>query len=346
VSPLRLQLPAPCRGRLAVLDELKGVAIILVILYHAGGVLVWQDKLHGEVGVDMFVILSGIGLTLSNTQVSVGNYLSRRFWRIYPAYWIVLTVFLVVDRYVRHLEFPSWDIFLHYTGFHAWFGDGHAMSINDSFWFITLIVSLYLVYLPLRGLVARPDLLLLAGAVLSLVAAISYFYAGQSAGFAHLSLRLPGFFLGLLVGRLLKNGCLEIPMTAALALAVSLIFYLPYVIGFEFLSIWVGAALMAAYAFLVRPLLSATALRGLKYLGDRSLEIFLIHQPLIRDYNFFFLQKYFPGAIDNPWYRVMGMAVGLVIAIEASGWLHRLLRKLPQSGTKSPSMRQHEATLV
>ena len=58
---LKLELPAPVTGRLAVLDELKGLAIILVILYHAGGVLVWSNDFHGDVGVDIFVILSGIG---------------------------------------------------------------------------------------------------------------------------------------------------------------------------------------------------------------------------------------------------------------------------------------------
>ena len=68
MSPLRLELPAPVTGRIKVLDELKGVAIILVILYHVGGVLSWANGPHGEAGVDMFVILSGIGLTLSSTD--------------------------------------------------------------------------------------------------------------------------------------------------------------------------------------------------------------------------------------------------------------------------------------
>lgn len=328
MTPLRLTLAAPLAGRIGVLDELKGVAIVLVILYHAGGVLGWADVVHGEAGVDIFVILSGIGLTLGNSGEGAGRYLARRFLRIYPAYWIALTGFLVADAFVRHMYFPAWDVFLHYVGIHAWFGDAHAMSISDSFWFITLIVSLYIVYLPLRRLVDRPDRLLLAGALISIIAACAYLKASQPAGFDHLSLRIPGFFVGLLVGRLLKTGQIEVRPTAALGAAFLVIFYVPYTLGFLFTSVWVGCALMAAYSFLVRPLVPGVMRAALTFLGERSLEIFLIHQPLIREYNVYVLQRYFPNAGFTAWPLTAGMAIGLAAAIGISAALHPFLRRL------------------
>ena len=102
---LKIELPSSIHGRLPVLDELKGLAILLVVLYHAGGVLVWQNLLHGDLGVDIFVILSGIGLTLSArtaTEPTV-TFMRRRLVRIMPAYWIALGVG-VIDIKVNHIE--------------------------------------------------------------------------------------------------------------------------------------------------------------------------------------------------------------------------------------------------
>ena len=35
--------------RLELVDELKGFAMVLVLLYHIGGVLGWENWLHGEI---------------------------------------------------------------------------------------------------------------------------------------------------------------------------------------------------------------------------------------------------------------------------------------------------------
>jgi peptidoglycan/LPS O-acetylase OafA/YrhL len=260
VSPLRLSLPAPASGRIAALDELKGVAILLVVLYHAGGVLGLSDRLHLEVGVDIFVILSGIGLSLSSSEEGAGRFLLRRFLRIYPTYWIALTACLAAGAFLLGNRYSAADVVLHYLGIHAWFGDAYAMSISDSFWFITLIVSLYVAYVPLRRLAGRADLLLLAGSILSLVPILVYFYWGQSAVFSHLALRIPGFFLGLLIGTLLKKGTLTIPMSPAAAGSLVILFYVTYVQGITIVSFAIGLVVMAGYVLVARPLLPSAAL--------------------------------------------------------------------------------------
>jgi peptidoglycan/LPS O-acetylase OafA/YrhL len=334
---LRLELPAPVAGRVEALDELKGVAILLVILYHAGGVLDLSAAPHGEVGVDMFVILSGIGLTLGSTAGGAGRFLLRRFWRIYPAYWVALTAFLLGDAFIWNRHFSAADILLHYLGLHGWCGDAYALSINESFWFITLIISLYLVYVPLRRFVDRPDLLLLLGAVISMAPTLYFYRTRQPVEFDHLALRLPGFFLGLLFGRLLKTGRLDISANVALGGAFLLIFYIPYTQNFIFTTVWVGAALMIAYAFAIRPFLGAGLRGALKFLGDRSLEIFLLHQPLIREYNILVQRWLFPNAAPTPAALAAGIAVGIAVTIAASDGLHRLLAGLPWAGSdRSP----------
>jgi len=332
MAALRLELPAPVAGRIPALDELRGVAILLVIAYHAGGVLGWDNTLHGEVGVDMFVILSGAGLALAQAPGSAGAFLLRRFLRIYPAYWAALTVFLAGGAWVLHRHASAADVLLHYAGVHAWFGDAHALSINDSFWFITLIVTLYLAYLPLRRFVDRPDRLLLLGALVSIVPAVCCYRTRQYVGFDHVSLRFPGFFLGILLGRLLRTGRLEISATAALGAACLVLFYAPFTQNFVFASVWVGAALMAGYALLLRPHLGAGSRGALKFLGDRSLEIFLIHQPLIREYNILAQRALFPGAVPGGPSLAVGVLVALAAAVALASALHAALGRLPWAG--------------
>jgi peptidoglycan/LPS O-acetylase OafA/YrhL len=332
MPPLRLGLPAPVTGRIGALDELKGLAIILVVLYHAGGVLGLADTLHLEVGVDIFVILSGVGLTLGAGGEGAGRFILRRFWRIYPTYWIALTAFIAAGAYLRGDHVTAADAALHYLGIHAWFGDAHAMSINDSFWFITLIVSLYLLYVPLRRLSGRPDRLLLAGSLISLVAILAYFHWGQAAVFSHLALRLPGFFAGLLIGTLLRTGSLVLPLSPALAGALFILFYVTYAQGIVIMSFLIGLVVMSAYAFLARPLLGPAVLADLRFLGDRSLGIFLIHQPLIREYNVYVLNRFFPGAVANPWALAAGMAVGIVLTVLIASGLHSFLRGIAIPG--------------
>jgi peptidoglycan/LPS O-acetylase OafA/YrhL len=43
MAELKIELSGPVSGHLPVLDELKGLAIGLIVLYHAGGVLVWNN---------------------------------------------------------------------------------------------------------------------------------------------------------------------------------------------------------------------------------------------------------------------------------------------------------------
>lgn len=92
--------------KLAALDGLRGVAILLVVCVHVGDVtgvvkeerFVWRLLGTGTIGVPVFFILSGFLLyrpfaraTLNGTALpSVRAYLRRRALRILPAYWLML----------------------------------------------------------------------------------------------------------------------------------------------------------------------------------------------------------------------------------------------------------------
>ncbi len=249
---LELSFPRIAKGRSESIDELKGLAILFIIVYHAGGVLLWQNLFHGDVGVDLFVILSGMSLALSARVETAGDFLRRRLVRIFPAYWVVLTLFLLLNTHFLQHRYSVPDVIAHYFGVQAWFGDLYGFGINDSFWFVTLIVSLYLFYALIRPIRDRPDLIILACALLTVPAAYAYFYTGQAGCYGHIALRIPGFFAGLLIGALLRDGQLRIRLTPALAGELLLMFYIPYTHGIVFYSEIVAAALAMANVYLWR----------------------------------------------------------------------------------------------
>jgi peptidoglycan/LPS O-acetylase OafA/YrhL len=330
---LELRFPSIGKGRLDSFDELKGLAMLLVILYHAGGVLTWQNFLHGDVGVDLFVMLSGVGLALSSRVEAPGAFLKRRLLRIYPAYWVVLTLFLLLNSHFLQHRHSAFDIVIHYLGIQAWFGDLYGLGINDSFWFVTLIVSLYLVYaLFLRRMMDRPDQIILWAGLISAPVAYAYFLTGQSGCFGHIALRIPGFFAGLLFGRLLRDGSLAIPVTPAVAFGLLVLVYVPYTHGIVFYSEFVAVALAAAYLCLWREkapaALVASTGRILRFFGTYSLEIFLIHQPLIREYNYYLHGRWFRESNPPVFSLIAGIAIGLALTLILSVELHRLIDRM------------------
>lgn len=324
----------PAAGRIPLLDELKGVAILLVIIYHAGGVLGWRNLLHADLGVDMFVILSGVGLALSRPdQQGPGAFLVRRLSRLLPAYWLALAAFATANYFVLGRPVAPFDLATHVLCIHGWFGDALGLSINDSFWFMTLIVALYVLYALLRKIESTGLLLLIVAAV-SVAVSLAFFFTGQSGMFSHLGLRLPGFAVGILLGRFLRDGRLEVDVGVAFGAALLLFVYVPYTQGVMFHTVPGGLALLAAYACLLHPVLRASAggkcRSALQFLGVHSLEIFLLHQPLIRDYNIIAQVRWFGVTTHTPGTLIVGMvvafAVTLVIAVELRRLLQRFTR--------------------
>lgn len=83
-------------GKLVGIQYLRGFAAIAVLLYHVGD----QYKIPFEIGaagVDIFFVISGfiIWSTTTGSDVSMPDYFWKRFTRVFPLYWIVLSVTFV-----------------------------------------------------------------------------------------------------------------------------------------------------------------------------------------------------------------------------------------------------------
>jgi peptidoglycan/LPS O-acetylase OafA/YrhL len=111
---MKSDVPPPLPGpgtHLPALDGLRGLAVLLVVVFHAFQVepaplgalprLLYLSTRLGQTGVDLFFVLSGFLITgiLFDTKGSAryfGNFYGRRTVRIFPLYYGVLILALVV----------------------------------------------------------------------------------------------------------------------------------------------------------------------------------------------------------------------------------------------------------
>ncbi|MEM7058943.1 MAG: acyltransferase [Pseudomonadota bacterium] len=92
--------------RLEGLQALRAVAALLVAAFHlhaaavtetgsSGAFAIFQ---RGDIGVDLFFVLSGFIITWSALQrpdLTARSFLAARFWRVVPPYWAALALYLI-----------------------------------------------------------------------------------------------------------------------------------------------------------------------------------------------------------------------------------------------------------
>jgi peptidoglycan/LPS O-acetylase OafA/YrhL len=148
-------------GRVAVLDGLRGIAILLVFVFHTGlGVgavpdpgfeRVYADVVRaGWFGVDLFFVLSGYLITgilldaRGHPRYFV-NFYARRSLRIFPLYYGVLTVFLVAPLLGKDLGFTHAGWFWLYAQNWLIAAEGWP-SVAAHFWSLAVEEQFYVVW--------------------------------------------------------------------------------------------------------------------------------------------------------------------------------------------------------
>ena len=169
------------RQRQPGLDLLRALAIIFVVIYHAGIMgFPLPARVHrwGWIGVDLFFVLSGylIGgqllaeLARSN-RLSLPRFYARRALRILPAYFVILTIYFLFPLWREYPDMaqPFWkflfslqNIALHGgTAFsHAW-----SLAVEDQFYLALPFILLVLFWRP-RAAIILSCVILLCGVLL------------------------------------------------------------------------------------------------------------------------------------------------------------------------------------
>ena len=101
IAPEELrQPPAPVRSRMLPLDGLRGVAVLLVVVYHTQ----YAWALGGDMGVQVFFVLSGYLITTLLLKehsrfggIRLRDFYARRALRLIPALYLAIVPVLVVS---------------------------------------------------------------------------------------------------------------------------------------------------------------------------------------------------------------------------------------------------------
>lgn len=305
-------------GRVPQLDGLRGVAILLVLLWHGflqdmgpwlqvlppglGRVILAAFNLTST-GVDLFFVLSGYllgGILLDNTQSSryFATFYLRRFFRILPVYY----AFVVICVALSWLGFPYRDLLASYPLWsYLFFLQNFLMASANSFgnetvgvtWSLAIEEQFYLL-LPFFIKRCRQSQVLWLSLLLVLVAPVTrivmfFTCSNDLARFVLLPCRLDALMLGVLAAACMRRAGWRERVTRrpAILLLLALV-----VVGMGLLAQGVGlrtvsftlVALVYACILLYVVTTSSGFLHAilawgpLRYLGLISFTVYLFHQ--------------------------------------------------------------------
>lgn len=272
-------------------SELMGLAMIAIVLFHVNVPRLspfyglWR---MGNMGVDVFLFLSGVGLWYALTgNTSLKRFFTRRYLRIYPT-WLLVASLYYVPRFLQGAKgtkelidlagdvLVNWDFWLH---------------DELTFWYIPATMMLYLFAPAYVKLVSRhpvyrwlPVLMIVwcvaVQWVVPLHNAVGYIEIFWS--------RVPIFFIGINCGAMVKQGqSLSAQsvwlLVAAVVLSLGVDIYLEQTRHGLF-PLFIGRMLYIPATFSLVLLLSnwLTAVpqaikRALQLVGMVSLEMYLLH---------------------------------------------------------------------
>ncbi|AJY46976.1 acyltransferase family protein [Martelella endophytica] len=285
---------------------LRGLAALAVVCYHTyiilmepqyGSHVVFQGfAKYGFLGVSFFFVLSGFIIYLAHDKdlgvpSSVPTYIYKRAARVYPAYWVYLTLFLLAAAVgIGYPDF-SWHPINLISSYILFPLDGGAISLPLKVaWTLVYEVRFYLLFIVLLlfGRRALWGFVGWAGVII-----VGYF-AGWFLPFDLLSLWNLYFLMGMLGFVLLKHiperlgavvfmaGMLLFVLYAVLGseiirianLSEERFSYLHFILGPSFWCIIIGAILIERRYALRYPSL-------LRFFGDASYSVYLVHSAVI-----------------------------------------------------------------
>jgi len=151
------------------LDVARGIAILLVFGYHSllaiypnFNILEYDSFFIsannnpnyillnltpfglGNLGVQLFLVISGflihLGYLKAGSKLNIYKFYNKRFWRIYPPYFLALIFFSLTTS-----NYSSQDLISHLGLFHN-LKHETFFKINPSFWSLALEMQLYFIY--------------------------------------------------------------------------------------------------------------------------------------------------------------------------------------------------------
>lgn len=136
--------------RLEIVDFLKGFSIFTIVIMHllqahVGGI-VGKALSFGGAGVHVFILCSGFGLYLSflRKPLGYGQFLKRRFTKVYVPYAIVVLASFLVP-FCGPQDNRTVALFSHLLLFKMFF-EQYEQSFGGQMWFVSTIFQFYILW--------------------------------------------------------------------------------------------------------------------------------------------------------------------------------------------------------
>ncbi len=133
-------------------QELKGFAMLTIIFAHIGYALstdpafLFPFSILSGVGVNLFLFLSGYGLTTSGLkkEETILMFYKRRLLKLFIPFWIILGTFLALDFFVLGKTYTL--AFLLQSIFGIFIHADVQIDFNSPFWYFSFILFYYLLF--------------------------------------------------------------------------------------------------------------------------------------------------------------------------------------------------------
>lgn len=162
---------------ISVTQELKGLGILAIVFAHISYMLVTDNtflyplSIAAGVGVDLFLFMSGFGLTVGmlKKQMPALEFYQRRLIKVFIPFWIVLLTLFICDFFIRDIHYsPSYML----QSALGWFPRASAFEdVNSPFWYISWMLMFYALF-PLLFMREHPWLTAILLAVIANIVAL------------------------------------------------------------------------------------------------------------------------------------------------------------------------------
>ncbi|QKF67011.1 putative peptidoglycan/LOS O-acetylase, OafA/YrhL family [Arcobacter venerupis] len=155
-----------------VTQELKGLGILTVVFAHFAYMLVTNAdflfplSIIAGVGVDLFLFMSGYGLTVGMLKkpLPLMDFYKRRAIKIFIPFWVVTILIFAANAIFLNIHYPVPYMLQSLIG---WFPTARGFDdVNSPFWYITWMMMFYILF-PIVFSVKKPWLSALILAVIA-----------------------------------------------------------------------------------------------------------------------------------------------------------------------------------